>query len=248
MSEIAWFSCGATSAITCYLALKENPNCEIIYIETGSHHPDNLRFLKDCENKLFKKKILILQSRYEDVFDVIERTGVIKMTKFAPCTNYMKVRIRQEYEYNHPEIETYYWGFEIGAREEKRANKICNTYPEFKHKFPLIENNLDKASCLALLQKFDIDLPKMYKLGYNNNNCIGCVKGGMGYWNKIRVDFPNVFNKMSKLERKIGHSCLKELIGDETKPLFLDELDPDRGDINEVFPQCNIFCGMVDLD
>ena len=32
-------------------------------------------------------------------------------------------------------------------------------------------------------------------MGYNNNNCIGCIKGGMGYWNKIRVDFPEVFEK-----------------------------------------------------
>ncbi len=35
----------------------------------------------------------------------------------------------------------------------------------------------------------------MYDLGYPNNNCIGCVKGGMGYWNKIRKDFPEVFQK-----------------------------------------------------
>ena len=50
----------------------------------------------------------------------------------------------------------------------------------------------------------------MYKLGYNNNNCIGCVKGGIGYWNKIRVDFPAEFDRMAELERKIGHAVLKE--------------------------------------
>ena len=38
----------------------------------------------------------------------------------------------------------------------------------------------------------------MYKLGYKNNNCIGCVKGQAGYWNKIRKDFPDVFDQMSK--------------------------------------------------
>ena len=43
----------------------------------------------------------------------------------------------------------------------------------------------------------------MYKLGYNNNNCIGCVKGGQAYWNKIRIDFPETFNKMAKLENLI---------------------------------------------
>ena len=32
----------------------------------------------------------------------------------------------------------------------------------------------------------------MYDLGYPNNNCIGCIKGGMGYWNRIRKDFPDI--------------------------------------------------------
>ena len=52
-------------------------------------------------------------------------------------------------------------------------------------------------------------MPKMYKLGYSHNNCVGCVKGGNGYWNRIRIDFPDVFKKMSKIERDIGVTILK---------------------------------------
>ena len=52
-------------------------------------------------------------------------------------------------------------------------------------------------------------IPEMYHLGYHNNNCVGCVKGGMAYWNKIRVDFPGIFDRMAVLERKLGRSCLK---------------------------------------
>lgn len=75
----------------------------------------------------------------------------------------------------------------------------------------------------------------MYDMGYSNNNCIGCVKGGMGYWNKIRVDFPEVFQRMSKLEREIGHSCIKGV--------YLDELDPDRGRMeDEIMQDCGIMC------
>ena len=44
---IAWFSCGATSAIACKYAIKMYPNVEIIYIETGSSHCDNLRFIRE---------------------------------------------------------------------------------------------------------------------------------------------------------------------------------------------------------
>lgn len=66
-----------------------------------------------------------------------------------------------------------------------------------------------------------------------------CVKGGMGYWNRIRKDFPEVFASRAKLEREVGHSMLK----DKNGPVYLDELDPDRGDMNtEIMPECGIMC------
>lgn len=62
--KVAWFSCRATSAIACKLALKEDKDVEVYYIETGSHHPDNQRFLKQCE-EMYGKKITILRSAYK---------------------------------------------------------------------------------------------------------------------------------------------------------------------------------------
>lgn len=75
----------------------------------------------------------------------------------------------------------------------------------------------------------------MYDLGYSNNNCVGCVKGGKGYWNRIRVDFPEVFERRAKEEREVGHSCIKGV--------FLDELDPNAGRMEkEVMPVCGFDC------
>jgi hypothetical protein len=86
-----------------------------------------------------------------------------------------------------------------------------------------------------MLDNIGLKRPAMYDLGYPNNNCIGCVKGGMGYWNKIRVDFPEVFESRAKLERKLNCSCINGI--------FLDELEPDRGKSNiEIFPECSIMC------
>lgn len=75
----------------------------------------------------------------------------------------------------------------------------------------------------------------MYDMGYRNNNCIGCVKGGMGYWNKIRRDFPEVFARRARQEREIGHTCINGI--------YLDELDPNRGRMeDEVLEECGIAC------
>ena len=66
----------------------------------------------------------------------------------------------------------------------------------------------------------------------------GCVKGGMGYWNRIRKDFPSVFSERAKLEREIGASCINGV--------YLDELDPERGRLeDEVMDECGIMCELA---
>ena len=49
----------------------------------------------------------------------------------------------------------------------------------------------------------------------------------------MRKVFPEEFEKMAKLEREIGHACLKEPVTIDGKltsrKVFLDELDPERG-------------------
>ena len=88
----------------------------------------------------------------------------------------------------------------------------------------------------------------MYLLGYQNNNCIGCVKGQSGYWNKIRRDFPEVFDRMAKVEREIGAAiCKTEPTVNGVRqriPVYLDELSPDAGRYKDEPPMsCGLFCG-----
>ncbi len=112
--------------------------------------------------------------------------------------------------------------------------------PEFDHEFPLISRRLTKADCHALCAKWGIKRPVMYDLGYPNNNCVGCVKGGMGYWNKIRVDFPDVFERRARQERLVGRSCVKGV--------YLDELEPDRGRNKVVIPDCSLACMVTEKE
>ena len=100
---------------------------------------------------------------------------------------------------------------------------------------------MTKQESLYFLEKAGIQRPKMYELGYQNNNCIGCVKGGKGYWNKIRVDFPSYFQQMILAERIVGHSCIKGV--------FLDELNPNAGRLQkEIMPDCGNFCDLEFTD
>lgn len=214
---------------------------EWIYIDIDDQHPDSMRFIRDCEAAV-RKEIRILRSKeYRCVEDCVRVYGGFRDARngFAPCTNWLKKRVRKEWEQENRRYDlTYVWGFDM--QEKNRAEKIVEANPQAKHEFPLIEQNLSKEEVHGLFDRtFSFPRPVMYDMGYPNNNCIGCVKGGMGYWNRIRKDFPAVFESRAKLERAVGHSMLK----DKNGTVYLDELDPDRGDMNtEIFPECGIMC------
>lgn len=231
--KVCWISAGVSSFIAAYLAKDVD---KFIYIDVANQHPDSMRFIKDCE-KVLGKEIEILKSRYESVENVIETFQFIASAYGAKCTEVLKKRVRKEWEYQFCGYDiTYVWGFDCD--EKRRAERLRENMFEFQHEFPLIENNLTKEDAHGMLQRLGIARPAMYDMGYANNNCIGCVKGGMGYWNKIRVDFPEVFDRMAKLEREVGHSCIKGV--------FLDELSPDRGRIeDEIMQDCSIMCYMA---
>lgn len=231
--KVCWISAGVSSFIAGYL--ERDTIDKFIYIDIDDQHPDSMRFIKDCE-KVLGKKIEILKSRYGSVENAIRAAGLIGNMKsgFATCTNWLKKRVRKEWEYEHREYDiTYVWGMD--CTEKNRADNLAETMFEFTHLFPLIDRNLTKQDVHGMCERLGVKRPAMYDLGYNNNNCIGCVKGGMGYWNKIRVDFPEVFESRSKLEREVGQAILKEC--------WLDELDPNRGRMSDEIPiDCGIMC------
>ena len=223
---IAWFSCGVTSAVACRIALSLYNDVQVYYIDTGSGHPDNTRFLADCEEWYGRPIHTIRSDKYSSVADVL-RKGYINGATGAACTLKLKKEVRYKLEKELGCWDGQVWGFDFDPKEINRAIRLKQQYPE------------TKQDAMGMLWKAGIEIPAMYKLGYNNNNCIGCVKGGMGYWNKIRKDFPDKFNEMAEIERKIGATCLKDNKG----KIYLDELNPNRGDpVQEIIPDCSLIC------
>jgi len=232
--KVSWFSSGVSSFIATYI--EKNSTDQIIYTHIKDQHPDTLRFLHDCERAL-DKEIKILQSPYESVSNVIQTFRFINGPYGAKCTEILKKRVRKEWEYGKENL-TYVWGYDVSERH--RMERILESMPGQKHIFPLIDRGLTKEDCHGMLQQIGIKRPAMYDMGYRNNNCIGCVKGGMGYWNRIRIDFPEIFAKRARQEREIGHTCIKGI--------YLDELDPTAGRLEEeVMEECSIICQLNSL-
>lgn len=240
MKYIGWFSCGSTSAVACKIAIDEGLDVDLWYLNTGAEHSDNERFIADCE-KWYGKKINIARSQKFNCPLDVARKELFNTPYGSPCTKYLKKEVRQKQIMPaYPSDVIHILGFEYTKHEINRAlrwkqQQTPNCY------FPLIKHRLAKEDCLLNLKKAGIELPMMYKLGYHNNNCIGCFKGGAGYWNKIRKDFPEVFAETAQVERETKHTILKK----NGKPLYLDELPETMGNHTDLdIPSCDLFCDL----
>lgn len=202
---IVHFSCGAASAVSALICMAEGNDVELVYTDPGMEHEDNKRFLFDFE-KLTGQKVTILKSKkYKSPIDVFEKRRFLKSPHGAPCTTELKKNTAREYLENRLYEEVNIFGFDCSKNEIERSKTYLRNNPLMKVRFPLIENNICKDDCFYILDSIGLDLPYMYKLGYKNANCTGCVKAdNMGYWAAIREDFPQIFNWYAKFERQIG--------------------------------------------
>lgn len=259
---IVWFSCGAASAVAAFFAVKEygKENVELIYCDTLKYeHPDNLRFMNDVETWLGLTVTILKSEKYEDIFDVWETKKYLVGKKYAPCTEELKIKLRVEYQKKYPEA-IHIFGFTM--EEKDRFMTLASWDENIEMEFILGDNNISKDNCYAWLNKVGIKLPAMYYLGFKNSNCIGCVKAAnYSYWGRIKkLDdqaqagdkslymFKGVYDRMAKLERKIGASINKDQRGGKRKKHFLDELteaDFARGrDQDEPNVECGVLCSV----
>ena len=233
---ISWFSCGAASAYATYLAhLKYGDQMEAVYCRVKEESEDNLRFLEDFTKKTgIPVKIIGDDGMDYSIYNVFLNRKFIKGPKGAPCTMILKKWVREKFEC-HDDVQIF--GYTI--EEMHRVDRFIDANNHVHTDFILVDQNITKPECMDWFQSMGFDLPIMYRLGYPNNNCVGCVKGGMGYWNAIRKDFPEAFDRMARLERQIGHAVNKDKDG----PVYLDELAPHRGNFKRDVPSdCGFTC------
>ena len=237
---VCWFSCGVASAVATKLAIAQysRENIVIARCIVREEHPDNERFADDCAKWFGMPITNLINEKYDgSVRNVITKSGYISGVDGAPCTGRLKKYLRKQFQ-----LPTDKHVFGYCAEEQERWDNFLDAN-NIDAVAPLIERGLQHSDCLAIIQDARIEIPTMYKLGYQHNNCIGCVKStGQGYWNKIRDDFPEQFEWMAKESRKLN----VKMIRIENKRSFLDELQKGTGDYqSEPEIQCGIFCEMA---
>ena len=235
---VSWFSCGASSAVATKLAITDYPGrVHVVTTNTKpSEHSDNYRFHNDCETWFGQPIIELTNPKYATVDDVIIKRRYLNGPAGALCTVELKKKLRHAYQ-QADDIQV----FGFTADEQARADRFRAANPEVELVTPLIDRQLTSGDCVAIIERAGIEIPAMYRLGYSHNNCLGCVKGGAGYWNRIRTDFPDVFARRAGQERELNASCIQGV--------FLDELDPTVGDMaSEPMGECSLLCVLAEQE
>jgi len=232
------FSCGAASAVATKLILAEFPPVQVVIFNAFivEEHADNRRFLADCERWFDHPVTVLRDTKYgASAREVWRRRGFIAHHGGSECSYALK---RDVVEAACTLDDIHVFGFTV--EESKRAARYKGAI------FPLIEHNLTKADCLGMVERAGIELPLMYRLGFNNANCIGCCKGGEGYWNKTRDVFPDDFAEVAAIEQSIGPASylFRDRATGERFPLI--QLKPGAGRHDETVPDCSLFCAMAE--
>jgi len=268
---ICWWSGGITSAVACKLAidLYGREKCRVVMIDTHNEHPDTYRFKDDCEKwyGLFIETITAVGEKYDSIQDVWVKNQSLNVATGAICSTILKRRVREKWQ-RTTEYKYQIFGFEFDKKEFNRALGLTKNHSKANPIYPLLMFGYGKDDCLRIVEDAGIEVPLMYLLGFRNNNCFetGCVQGGVGYWQKMRRDFPEKFDKMAAMEHALTNlkgkpvcmlkdqSKAAKASGNELVFLKKHEFYPNLKCIDEmpdckVEPlfECNGFCGVNDL-
>ena len=244
---VCQFSCGAASAVATKLAIAQyGQTHEVVIVNAflANEHPDNRRFARDCEVWFGQPVTVLRDEKYgADIIAVFSRERYMRGRYGAPCTRLLKRRLLDAFSQPGDLMVFGYTAEEVGRLHDFRERNEDRPLIA-----PLIDRGLGKDDCKAMIERAGIELPLMYQLGYENANCIGCVKGGEGYFRAIRQDFPDQFEALCKVQDDLGEGSY--LFRDRATNVRFSLRDLGEGPIrrNEAIPACSFFCEMAEAE
>ena len=240
------FSCGAASAVATKLALAQHKGAEVEVVNAfvKEEDDDNRRFLADCEDWFGLRALQLRDEKYGASADEVwRRKQYMKGPHGAPCSGELKRKVLDKIK--RPD-DVLVFGFT--AEESDRFEDFQERNPGLRCSAPLVEAGIGKADCLAMVQRAGLQLPHAYRQGYANANCIGCPKGGEGYWNHVRRVHPLVFQARLERQESIGQGAYFFRYRTTGERFGLKDLDPKAGRHDEPMPACSFFCELTEQE
>jgi 3'-phosphoadenosine 5'-phosphosulfate sulfotransferase (PAPS reductase)/FAD synthetase len=199
MKNLISFSGGVESSAMCVLF---GNKANALFCDTGFEHEKLYSRLDKVEKKIrefHNNDFKIIRIKPEiSLPDYIIENKYYPSAKARFCTRMFKINPIDKYLKNLGDIELM-----IGLNSDEKDKRVGNLgkLKNVKYTYPLIENNINRAMCEALLQKINL-LPN-FPAYMHRGGCIGCFfKTRKEYEAMFRLN-ENEFKYLIDLEKKI---------------------------------------------
>lgn len=201
-------------------------NVMAVFCDTLAEDGDLYRFLEDIENKFDIKIIRLCYGKTP--MELAFEENFLYNSRVANCSKKLKSRIFNNWlKENFKEDECIlYLG--IDFTEIHRCEAIIRNYKPYKVEFPMCQQPyLYKHEMIEMLKEDGIDIPRIYKLGFQHNNCKGfCFKAGIGHYKNLyekdRILYFECENKEQRIREKLGKDV--SILKRKGKPFTLKQL------------------------
>lgn len=226
MKHVISLSGGIGSYFTLKRVLEKQDKKDLIVIfcDVKNEDKDLYRFLNDIEKK-FNLKIKRLSDGRTPI-ELSKEEKFLYNSRVANCSKKLKSKIFNNYLKTIKDECILYFG--IDFTEIHRCEAIRKNYKNYRCEFPLCNPPfLYKYEMLELLKQDRIEVPRMYRLGFNHNNCRGqCFKGGIGHFKNLLEKDRETFIEFEKQEQDLIKHIGKDvaILKRKGKPFTLKEL------------------------
>lgn len=210
---VVGYSGGVTSAWCLDWALRTYPRDEVaaLFHDTQREHTDTYRYLREMAERLGVE--ITERSDGRSVEQVEDDEHALANNRMAFCSRILKAEQRDRYfaELRAAGVTEIVSILGFSPHEWQRVQRATMRAEAdgFSVIFPLVTTGTTKQQCADWSLALGVRLPSMY-LWSDHANCVGCRRGGKGYWLAVKANEPAVFEKAKAREREYGHTFLKD--------------------------------------
>jgi hypothetical protein len=237
MKNYLSFGGGVNSVAMCLLLEDQGVDFKAIFVNHGTDHPETYEYLEYFTGKghpvtEIKPDVEGFDTLIEYYLHKRKMPSIMK----RDCSD--KFKARQVYKYIQKPCFMMI-GFDAGEAHRARISGKKGV----ENRFPLIEENIDRAGCIKLIRKHGLMVPR-------KSGCFCCFYQKGPEWQDLRRERPELFCKAARMEQQViedrkeqGKSVftlnntgftVREMVNERQKNLpGLEELD---------FPPCE--CGL----
>lgn len=229
-------SSGVPSSVAAHRVLQRygHERVQLVFCDTRWEDEDNYRFLEDVSRWLKQRVVHLVDGRTP--LQVAEDRKIVPNTRFAPCTDALKLRMMRKYVSGLTRLGirvTLHIGMDSKDEKKGRCEAPRKNWGKMgvAVEYPLLWSPVEYYPN-EVIESANIPIPRMYNMGYSHANCGGrCIKQGQGDWRRTLTHFPERYAEVEAWEATMnhdpkyaGHTIVRRESSGETTMVTLAEL------------------------